>query len=161
MIDCTVDMKNIDIRGSWVKGVQELFEKVKWKSLSCVQLIVSLWPHGLYSWWNSPGQNTGVGSCSLLQGIFPTLGSNLGLPHCRWNSLAAEPQGKPKSLVSSKHKKMLKPPAWTGTWTLDPQIKSLMLYQQSYPGSWRLLSWKEKMLHLSCAGCKEEGSLHW
>ena len=33
--------------------------------------------------WNSPGQNTGVGSLSLLQGIFPTQGSNQGLPHCR------------------------------------------------------------------------------
>ena len=33
----------------------------------------SLWPHGLYSPWNSPGQNTGVGSLSLLQQIFPTL----------------------------------------------------------------------------------------
>ena len=43
----------------------------------------SLGPHGLYSPWNSPGQNTGVGSLSLLQGIFPTQGSNLGLPHCR------------------------------------------------------------------------------
>ena len=32
----------------------------------------SLQPHGLYSPWNSPGQNTGVGSYSLLQGIFPT-----------------------------------------------------------------------------------------
>ena len=32
----------------------------------------------------SPGQNTGVGSLSLLQGIFPTQGSNPGLPHCRW-----------------------------------------------------------------------------
>ena len=31
----------------------------------------SLGPHGLYSVWNSPGQNTGVGSLSLLQGIFP------------------------------------------------------------------------------------------
>ena len=30
----------------------------------------SLRPHGLYSPWNSPGQNTGVGSLSLLQGIF-------------------------------------------------------------------------------------------
>ena len=40
-------------------------------------------PHGLYSPWNSPGQNTGVGSRSLLQGIFPTEGSNPGLPHCR------------------------------------------------------------------------------
>ena len=43
----------------------------------------SLQPHGLYSPWNSPGQNTGVGSLSLLQGIFPTQGLNLGLPHCR------------------------------------------------------------------------------
>ena len=37
----------------------------------------------LYSPWNSPGQNTGVGSLSLLQGIFPTQGSNQGLLHCR------------------------------------------------------------------------------
>ena len=34
--------------------------------------------------WNSPGKNTGVGSCSLLQGIFPTQESNPGLQHCRW-----------------------------------------------------------------------------
>ena len=39
---------------------------------------------GWNSPWNSPGQNTGVGSLSLLQGIFPTQGSNPGLPHCRW-----------------------------------------------------------------------------
>ena len=43
----------------------------------------SLQPHGLYSPWNSPGQDTGVGSHFLLQGIFPTQGSNPGLPHCR------------------------------------------------------------------------------
>ena len=43
----------------------------------------SLWSHGLYSLWNSPGQNTTVGSHSLLQGIFPTQGSKPGLPHCR------------------------------------------------------------------------------
>ena len=42
----------------------------------------SLQPHGLYSPWNSPGQNTGVGSLSLLQGFFPTQGSNPGLRHC-------------------------------------------------------------------------------
>ena len=41
-----------------------------------------LWPHGLYHPWNSASQNTGVGSLSLLQGIFPTQGSNPGLPHC-------------------------------------------------------------------------------
>ena len=43
----------------------------------------SLWPHGLYSPWNSPGQNTGVGCLSFLQGIFPAQGSNPGLPYCR------------------------------------------------------------------------------
>ena len=51
------------------------------KSESCSIVSNSLWPHGLYSPWNSPGQNTGVGSLSLLQGIFPTQGSNPGLPH--------------------------------------------------------------------------------
>ena len=40
--------------------------------------------HGLHSPRNTPGQNTGVGSCFLLQRIFPTQGSNPGLPHCRW-----------------------------------------------------------------------------
>ena len=48
-------------------------------SLSCPTLR----PHGLYSSWDSPGQNTGVGSLSLLQGIFPTQWSNPGLPHRR------------------------------------------------------------------------------
>ena len=43
----------------------------------------SLWPRGLYSPWNSPGQNTGVGSLFLLQGIFPTQGLNPGLLHCK------------------------------------------------------------------------------
>ena len=42
----------------------------------------SLRPRGVYSPWNSPGQNTGVGSLSLLQGIFPTQGLNPGLVHC-------------------------------------------------------------------------------
>ena len=43
----------------------------------------SLRPHGLYSAWDSPGQNTGVGGRSLLQRIFPTQGRDPGLPHCR------------------------------------------------------------------------------
>ena len=41
----------------------------------------SLRPQELYSLWNFPGQNTGVGSLSFLQEIFPTQGSSLGLPH--------------------------------------------------------------------------------
>ena len=57
----------------------------------------SLRPHRLYNSWNSPGQNTGVDSFSLLQGIFPTQGLNPGLLHCRTDSLPAEPQEKPKN----------------------------------------------------------------
>ena len=46
----------------------------------------SLLLHGWCSPWNSPGQNTGVGTLSPLQGIFLTQGSNRGLPHC-WHIL--------------------------------------------------------------------------
>ena len=58
----------------------------------------SLRPHGLYSPWNSPGQNTGVGSLSLLQGIFPTQGSNPGLPYCRWSLYQLSHKGSPRIL---------------------------------------------------------------
>ena len=58
----------------------------------------SLWPHGLSSPWNSPCQNTGVGSLSLLQGIFPTQGSNPGLPHCRWILYQLSHEGIPRLL---------------------------------------------------------------
>ena len=55
--------------------------EVKWSESRSV-MSDSLWPHRLYSLWNSPDKNTGVGSISLLQGIFPTQGSNPGLLHC-------------------------------------------------------------------------------
>ena len=58
----------------------------------------SLWPHGLHSPWNSPGQNTGVGSLSLLQGIFPTQVVNPGLPHCRRILYQLSHKGNPRIL---------------------------------------------------------------
>ena len=48
--------------------------------------------------WNSPGQNTGVGSHSLLQGIFLTQGLNPGLPHCGWILYHLSHQGSPRIL---------------------------------------------------------------
>ena len=60
----------------------DAFELWCWRRLLKVPSD-SVWPGGLYSLWNSPGQNTGVGSLSLLQGIFPTQGSNPSLSHCR------------------------------------------------------------------------------
>ena len=71
----------------------------KCETVSCSVMSHSLWPHELQAArllcpWDSPGQNTGVGSCSLLQEIFPTQGSNPGLLHCRqilWATRAFPP----------------------------------------------------------------------
>ena len=53
------------------------------RSESCSVVSYSLQPHGLYSPWNSPGRNTGVGCLLLLQGIFLTQGLNSGVLYCR------------------------------------------------------------------------------
>ena len=60
----------------------------------------SLRPHGLYSPWNSPGQNTGVGSLSLLQGIFPSQGSNPGLLHYKLILYQLSHKGSPTNTQS-------------------------------------------------------------
>ena len=58
----------------------------------------SLRPQELYSPWNSAGQNTGVDSLSLLQGIFPTQELNPGLPHFRWIVYQLSHSGSPRTL---------------------------------------------------------------
>ena len=67
----------------WVKATQ-----------SCLTLRL----RGLYSPWNSPGQNTGVGSLSLLQGIFLTQGLNPGFLNCRQILYQLSHQGRPRIL---------------------------------------------------------------
>ena len=85
----------------WAGGPQEVFglpakagvpAETPLGTKSCQDIVPSgsLWKisgkgvqGGLYSPWNSLGQNTGVGSLSLLQGIFPTQESNQDLLHCR------------------------------------------------------------------------------
>ena len=84
-------------------SVAALFKWIFWQQMqvwvkdtqSC---YYSLQPHRLYSPWNSPGQNTEVGSLSLLQGIFPTQGLNPGLPHCRQILYQLSPKGSPRIL---------------------------------------------------------------
>ena len=66
------------------------------------QSCPSLRPCGPYSPWNSPGQNTGVGSLSLLQGIFPTQGLNPGLPHCRQILYQLSHKGSPVNKIVSQ-----------------------------------------------------------
>ena len=65
-----------------VSSVDETFSQVSESESSSV-VSDFLQPYGLYSPWNSPGENTGVGSLSLLQGIFSTQESNQGSLHCR------------------------------------------------------------------------------
>ena len=62
---------------------KELTFSFESESVSHSVVSDSLRLYELHSPWNSPVQNSGVGSLSLLQGIFPTQGSNPGLPHCR------------------------------------------------------------------------------
>ena len=62
-------------------------------------------PHGLHSPWNSPGQNAGLGSLSLLQAIFPTQGSNPGLLHCTLLLYQLSHKGSPVTQKIKKKKK--------------------------------------------------------
>ena len=63
------------------------------------QSYLTLWDLMDYSLpsMDVPGKNTGVGCHILLQGIFPTQGLNLGLPHCRWMLYPLSHQGSPIS----------------------------------------------------------------
>ena len=69
----------------------------KWSESPSV-VYDSLQPGGLYNPWNSQGQNTAVGSFSLLRGIFPTQGANLGLPHYRKIFYQLSHKGSPRIL---------------------------------------------------------------
>ena len=71
----------------------------RWReSESCSVVSDSLWPLGPYSPWNSPDQNSGMGSLSFLQGILPTQGSNPSLLHCSWILHQLSHKGNPSIL---------------------------------------------------------------
>ena len=95
--------------------------------MKVAQSCPTLRPHGLYSPWNSPGLNAGVGSLSLLQGIFPTQGSNPGLLHCRQILYQLSHKGSPRILE------------WVAFPTQESNQGLLhcrrILYQLSYQGS--------------------------
>ena len=87
------------------------------KSESHLVMSNSLQPHGLYNPWNSSGYNTREGSSSLLQGSFPTQGSNLCLPHCRQILFKLSHQGSPRILEWVAYpfsRGFSQPGSWTG-----------------------------------------------
>ena len=71
----TKTLQKKGIEGTYLNKVKAIYDKttaniiLKGEKLKVAQLCLTLRLHGLYSPWNSPGQNTGVGSLSLLQGL--------------------------------------------------------------------------------------------
>ena len=99
----------------------------------------SLRPYGLNSPprllcpWNFPCKNTGVGSHSFLQGIFPTQGSNPALLHCRQILYHQSHQGSP----------------WILEWVAYPFSRGIFLTKES---NWGLLHWRRILNQLSYQG---------
>ena len=67
----------------------------EWLKVKVTQSCLTLCDPMDYNPWNSPGQNTGVGSHPLLQGIFPNPGIKPRSPALQVDSLPAESHGKP------------------------------------------------------------------
>ena len=105
------------------------------ESVSHLVLSDSWWLHGLQPSrllcpWNSPGKNTGAGCHFLLQGIFPTQGSNQGLPHCRHTLYQLSHQG---SFIMEKN---IKNNVWvciyiTGAFLVASAAKNLPAIQET------------------------------
>ena len=82
------------------------------KGSEVAQSCPTLPPHGLQLTrllcpWNFPGKSTGVGCHFLLQGIFLTQGSNLGLPHCRQTLYLLSHQGSCHCMYSRQQQGIL------------------------------------------------------
>ena len=89
--------------------LQPSFTIIKWKSLSSVWLFVT-------PWTVVHGKNTGMGSHSLLQGIFPTQGSNPGFPHCGQILYHLSHEGSPRILEWVAYHFSSRSP-WPKNWT--------------------------------------------
>ena len=107
--ELTAEFRRDTLHSSTISNSQ----KWKWKSLS---LVDSLPPRGLYSPWNSPAQNTRVGSLSLFQGISPTQQSNPGLPHCRQILSQLSHKGSPRILEWADYP-FSRGSSWPRNWT--------------------------------------------
>ena len=90
------DPVDYSLPGSSVHGIFQA-KVLEWDAIA--------FSDGPYSPWNSLSQNTGVGSLSLLQGIFPTQGSNPGLLHCRQILYQLSHKGTPRKLEWKKKRK--------------------------------------------------------
>ena len=148
------------------------------KSLSCVRLLATPWtaayqtppPMGFSRQeycsglplpslmdcidpWNYPRQNTGVGSLSLLQGIFPTQGLNPGIPNCRQTLYQLSHKGSPKSL---SHVQLFFNPMDRGAWqatACSPPGSSVHVISQA-----RILEWVAVSFSRGSSGPRKSSS---
>ena len=102
-------LTQFDLKSSFLNHLSKLLRKGK-ESHSIVSN--SLRPYGLYSPWNSPDQNTRVGSCFLVQGIFPTERSNPGLLHCMRILYQLSHQGSPKERIDTGNRNAILACRW-------------------------------------------------
>ena len=122
----------LPLQGTWV---QYLVEELRSCMLCCAvlcHLVVSdsSRPHGLQPTRllcprDSPGKNTGEGSHVLLQGIFPTQGSNACLPHCRQIRYRLSRQKALYAMQHSSEKKKKRERERERSWThsIPPSLK--------------------------------------
>ena len=113
---------------------------MKWSETRSV-VSNSLQPHGLYSPWDSLGQNTGMGIHSLLQGIFPTQRSNQGLLHCRWILYQLIHERSPYKKILYLYLKIAKRLHWDKlSWNYCDQI-TLIINCTSLINYWSFYQW--------------------
>ena len=119
-------------------GIRVMVSNPESESDSRSVMSDSLQPPWTIQSMNSPGQNTGVCSLSLLQGIFPTQGLSPGLPHCRWILYQLSHKGSPRMLewVAYPFSSTFSPPR-NQTGVLHFRW---ILYQLSYEGSPQILN---------------------
>ena len=140
--------------------------KVKVKSLSRVRLCGPMdCSLSVLCPWDSPGKNTGVGCHFLLQGIFPTQGSNPGLPHCRQILYHLSHQERPRCplmLAQQPWGRKRKPCEWpTYQNQEDPAQRCVSASTQEEVGHshWEKVR-SPKDLHLIMASCMTLGMLY-
>ena len=88
-----------------------------------------LQPTGLFRPWDFPDKNTGVGCHFLLQGNFPTQGSNPGLPHYRQTLYHLSHKGSPGEKIDGFKVKVTLVSGWTQANNL---LRQLWKHSQSW-----------------------------
>ena len=115
--------------------------------------------------WNSPGQNTGVGSLSISSGDLPNPGIEPRSPALQVATLPAEPQGKPKNTEVGSLS-LLQGIFQTQKWNRGLLLCRRILYQLSYQEALRLLTkyliskekdmmWPKPLIMNHCLSCDQ------